>query len=107
MSNIESAQDSKDDSNGDRRDLHNVYLHNDSFNMREYVARVLMMVAGVTESKAASIMMDANYYGRALVGTWEKPIAEHIFSGMKSADLAARINRASDEPSADEAVSSW
>ena len=94
------------DSSDASHDQYNVYLHNDSFNMREYVARVLMMVAGVTESEAASIMMDAQYYGRALIGTWEQPIAEHICSGMTKADLAVRIGRASDEPSASEEVGS-
>lgn len=66
-------------------------LLNDSFNMREYVARVLMMVADVTGPQAEAIMMRANWEYSAPVGTWELPIAEHIHAGMLKAGLEVRL----------------
>ena len=71
--------------------MYNVYLLNDSFNMREYVQRVLMMVAYITEGEANRIMMEANWAWGAQVGTWEKPLAEHIHAGMTKAGLEAVI----------------
>jgi ATP-dependent Clp protease adapter protein ClpS len=68
-----------------------VYLENDSYNMREFVARVLMMVCHISESEAASIMTGADWGGRALVGTWEKELAEHTYDGMTKAGLRASI----------------
>ena len=69
-----------------------VFLQNDDFNMREYVARVLMMVCYVTESEATSIMMEANrdrWKNRALCGIWEEPVARHVYTGLKRAGLSA------------------
>ena len=53
-----------------------VYLLNDDYNMREYVARSLMMVCSMSEKDASMAMMQANwdYNGRALVGIWEKEV---------------------------------
>ena len=66
-----------------------VYLMNDDFNMREYVARVLMMVCYISSDEAANVMMEANWSYTALIGTWEKPLAEHIFEGLTKAGLHA------------------
>ena len=75
-----------------------VFLMDDSFNMREYVQRVLMMVCDVSESDANDIMMQANWGGRALVGSWEKDVAEHTYDGMRKAGLSAAIRPEADEP---------
>ena len=40
-------------------------------------------------------MMTANWSGRALVGTWEKPVAEHVLKGMQKAGLMAALMPAS------------
>ena len=74
--------------------MYSVHLINDNFNMREYVARVLMMVCDISESQADSIMMSANWEYSALIGEWEKPIAEHIHEGMTKAGLQAAIRQA-------------
>ena len=77
-----------------------VYLKNDNFNMREYVARVLMMVCEVSESEATAIMMEANrdrWKNLALCGTWEEELAQHIYDGMRSAGLCAVIAPVGDE----------
>ena len=77
-----------------------VVLINDGFNMREYVARVLMMVAYVSESEANAIMMQANWEYSALVGTWEEPLARHIYQGLKKAGLETAISAVDDDSSA-------
>ena len=77
---------------------HCVFLMNDSFNMREYVQRVLMMVCYLSESEAMDIMMRANWEYSALVGTWDKPIAEHVYAGMTKAGLQAGIAPADSVP---------
>ena len=76
--------------------LFRVYLLNDSFNMREYVARVLMFVCELTAEQANEIMMEANFAGQAVVGEYEKAVAEHVYSGMKQARLEAAIAQADD-----------
>ena len=76
---------------------YSVYLMNDSFNMREYVARVLMMVADVSDDEASSIMMRADWEGRALVGKWERDLAQHIYDGMMKGGLAAAIHPEDDD----------
>ena len=48
---------------------YSVFLYNDGFNMREFVQRVLMMVAEVSEDAAMDIMMEANWGYRARIGT--------------------------------------
>lgn len=68
-----------------------VYLENDSYNMREYVARVLMMVCDIPESKATAIMMEAGSNWMALCGTWEEDVAQHIYAGMRKKGLSASI----------------
>ena len=68
-----------------------VYLLDDSFNMREYVARVLMMVCEVSESDAATIMKQADWEGGALIGTWEMELACHHYTGLTRAGLRASL----------------
>ena len=74
-----------------------VYLQNDDYNMREYVARVLMMVCEVSASEATAIMMEANrdrWRNKALCGTWEEPVARHIHACLEKAGLSAVITPA-------------
>lgn len=70
-----------------------VYLLNDSFNMREYVQRVLMMVCDFTESEAMDVMMQADWGFSAVVGSWEKPIADLVYDGMRHHGLQAMIEK--------------
>ena len=80
----------------EHRKLYNVYLENDSHNMREYVVRTLMMVCDISESDAFSITQEANDNWMSLCGTWEHAIAEHIFTGLRKAGLSATMTSASD-----------
>ena len=68
-----------------------VFLMNDSFNMREYVARVLMMVCDLDEEKAEMIMMEANWNYSTRIGTWKRPVANHILEGLQKAGLHANL----------------
>ena len=77
--------------------MYGVYLYNDNYNMREYVSRVLMMVATISEMDAADSMMQANWNGRALVGTWEEVIAQHVYDGLTQAGLQAAIQQIDEE----------
>ena len=57
-----------------------------------------MMVANVSETEAADIMMQANWNWNALVGEWEEPEAQHVYEGMKKAGLQAHIIAAEEGP---------
>ena len=72
-----------------KQSMYNVYLYDDHFNMREYVSRVLMMVCKLSESQASQVMMEAHWEYRALIGTWEKPVADHICEGLSQKGLSA------------------
>ena len=74
------------------------------FGKREYVLRVLMMVGELSEEDATSAATQADGAGRALVGTWPKPIAEHTYTGLIQAGLKAKIEQAAavDQPSDDD-----
>lgn len=74
-----------------RGELCSVLLMDDGFNMREYVARVLMMVCELSESEADRLMMQAHWEYSSVVGTWERPVAQHICDGLKQAGLHAAI----------------
>lgn len=87
----------KMEASADDTNTYCVFLYNDSFNMREYVQRVLMMVASVSSDEANAIMMKANWDYSALVGEWEKPIAEHIYAGMVQSGLEAAIKPADED----------
>ena len=80
----------------DGPELRGVYLLNDkNYNgPREYVSRVIMMVSGLTESEAGDVMMQAQLNGRAIVGSWEAEIAEHVLDGMTQAGIKAEVERA-------------
>ena len=65
-----------------------VYLENDSVNLREYVARVLMMVCDLSESEAMSVMTEASSNWMARCGTWEKAVAQHVYDGLHRAGLS-------------------
>ena len=84
-----------------------MYLYNDNYNMREYVSRVLMMVACVSDSDAADSMMQANWNGRALVGSWEEAVAQHVHDGLTQAGLQAGIQQLEEEEEEEEEESRW
>ena len=54
----------------------------------EYVARVLMMVCGVSAAEAASLAAQG---GEVHVGTWERAIAEHAYAGMTAKGVLADL----------------
>lgn len=65
---------------------------------QEYVSRVLIMVASLSESDASSITSQASRFGLAMVGTFEKSLAEHTYTGMRRAGLTASLKPADDGP---------
>ena len=67
---------------------YHVYLENDNVNMREYVARTLMMVCELSEDEATSVMAEASSSWMARCGTWEKAVAQHVYDGLRQAGLS-------------------
>ena len=53
-----------------------VRIYNDGLNTREYVARSLVQVTGMTEILAYQTMMQAHQNGMAVVGRWVYEVAE-------------------------------
>ena len=76
---------------------YHLYLENGG-RPREYVSRVLIMVCGMTESEASSITAHAHRFGSAIVGTWEKELAEYTYRGIRLAGLTASLKPTDDGP---------
>ena len=53
-------------------------IYNDAINTREYVARCLVQVVGLSEDKAFDTMMAAHSYGIAVVGKYVTPTAQTL-----------------------------
>ena len=70
--------------------LWHVQLFNDDFNMREHVSRTLMFVADISAEEANGVMQATNWGGSAIVGTWEREVAEHIGKGMTQVGSMSR-----------------
>ncbi|KAG5192079.1 ATP-dependent Clp protease adaptor protein ClpS-domain-containing protein [Tribonema minus] len=72
-------------------DKFKVMLFNDNGNTREYVARSLVQVIGMTESDAYDIMTMAHKNGMALVGIWNLERAEAYSDQLKTRGLVSEI----------------
>ena len=71
------------------RSAFSLYLSPRQTQPEEYVARVLMMVCGVSAAEAASL---ATQGGEVHVGTWEQAIAEHAYAGVTAKGVLAELN---------------
>ena len=49
-----------------------------------------MFVADISEDQANGVMQATNWGGSAVVGTWEREVAEHIGKGMTQAGSMSR-----------------
>ena len=72
-------------------------LFNGSSNMREYAERVLIMVADLSAEEANGVVTATSRCGSAVVGTWERVVAEHVAEGMTQAGLRASLRPAEAE----------
>lgn len=61
-----------------------VRIYNDGFNTREYVARSLVQVTGMSEMTAYQTMMQAHQNGIAVVGRWVYERAEMYHDALKT-----------------------
>lgn len=69
-----------------------VLLHNDDFNTRDYVVEALMKtVAGMSETSAIAIMMEAHNTGVGLVITCALEHAEFYCESLQSYGLTSTI----------------
>lgn len=68
-----------------------VRIYNDGFNTREYVARSLVQVTGMSEIAAYQTMMQAHQNGIAVVGRWVYEIAEMYHDALKKNGIVCDI----------------
>lgn len=73
-----------------------IRLYNDPFNKREFVARCLMTITGVSDGAAYQIMMQAHEKGIGVVGRYHLERAESYLSSLKSEGLMVDMIPAGD-----------
>ena len=66
-----------------------LHLRPQQWQPEEYVARVLMMVCGVSAAEAALLTAQG---GEVHVGTWERAIAEHAYAGVTAKGVLADLH---------------
>jgi len=71
-----------------------VLLFNDEVNTREYVARCLVVVCGLAEGDAFSIMHKAHREGWAIIGIWGSEVAEMYTKMLQSKGLSVDMSEA-------------
>ncbi|KAL3144030.1 hypothetical protein ABBQ32_003834 [Trebouxia sp. C0010 RCD-2024] len=75
--------------------MYRVMLHNDTFNRREYVVRVLMKVVdGLTVDDAVNVMQEAHLNGMACVIECAQEDAERYCEGLRGNGLMASVEPA-------------
>lgn len=75
--------------------FYRVLLHNDNYNKREYVVRVLLkVVEGYTVEDAVNVMQEAHRNGLALVTQCAQEVAERYCESMRLSGLIATIEPA-------------
>lgn len=75
-----------------RPPIYRVLLHNDNFNKREYVVRVLLkIVDGLTVDDAVNVMQEAHVNGLALVIACSQENAERYCQGLRNNGLTATM----------------
>mmetsp|Transcript_8675 Transcript_8675/g.12020 ORF Transcript_8675/g.12020 Transcript_8675/m.12020 type:complete len:123 (-) Transcript_8675:233-601(-) len=68
-----------------------VRIYNDGLNTREFVARCLVQVAGLSEMDAYQTMMRAHQHGLAVVGRYVYELAEMYYDALKSNGIVCDI----------------
>jgi len=68
-----------------------ILLFNDNMNTREYVARCLCTIVGLSEGKAFEIMLEAHKNGMAVVGSWRYELAEAYNESLNRHGLASTL----------------
>lgn len=75
-----------------RPPIYRVMLHNDNFNKREYVVRVLLKVIDeLTVDDAVNVMQEAHISGVALVTACAQENAERYCQGLRNNGLTATM----------------
>mmetsp|Transcript_20005 Transcript_20005/g.24718 ORF Transcript_20005/g.24718 Transcript_20005/m.24718 type:complete len:157 (+) Transcript_20005:135-605(+) len=64
-----------------------IRLYNDPFNKREFVARCLMTITGLSDGAAFQVMMKAHQNGMAVVGQYHLERAEGYLVSLKNEGL--------------------
>ena len=66
-------------------------MYNDEVNTHEWVTRCLVLIAGVTEWRAYQTTKKAHLEGQALLGLYEKEVAEHYTDGLRDEGLVVQM----------------
>lgn len=79
----------KDDSEEDA--FWEIRVYNDEINTHEWVARCLVLIAGASEWQAYKTTKKAHLEGQALLGLYEKEVAEHYTDGLRGEGLVVQM----------------
>lgn len=75
--------------------MYRVLLHNDTYNRREYVVRVLLkVVEGYTVDEAVNVMQEAHINGLALVTMCAQEVAERYVESLRLNGLISTLEPA-------------
>lgn len=78
-----------------RPPIYKLYLHNDNYNKREYVVKVLLKIVDqITVDDAVTVMQEAHETGVALVVACPQENAERYCEGLRLNGLTATIEPA-------------
>lgn len=68
-----------------------VRIYNDGINTREYVARSLVQITGMSEMAAYQTMMTAHQNGLAVVGRWVYEVAEMYHDALRKSGIVCDL----------------
>eukprot|EP01024_Parvocaulis_polyphysoides_P047345 TRINITY_DN4488_c0_g1_i6.p1 TRINITY_DN4488_c0_g1~~TRINITY_DN4488_c0_g1_i6.p1 ORF type:complete len:138 (-),score=12.33 TRINITY_DN4488_c0_g1_i6:296-709(-) len=89
---LQTGEVTKDTTKSKKAPKYKVLLHNDSFNKREYVVKVLMKVVdGLTMAEAINVMQEAHFNGVGLVIICMIENAQQYCAGLRSGGLRSTI----------------
>eukprot|EP00521_Asterionellopsis_glacialis_P000908 CAMPEP_0195263384 /NCGR_PEP_ID=MMETSP0706-20130129/10279_1 /TAXON_ID=33640 /ORGANISM="Asterionellopsis glacialis, Strain CCMP134" /LENGTH=110 /DNA_ID=CAMNT_0040317567 /DNA_START=331 /DNA_END=663 /DNA_ORIENTATION=+ len=93
-------KDTKDDVDEEQKfgtESWEVRLYNDPMNKREFVARCLTEITGLSDSSAYQVMMQAHNFGLATVGRYAFEMAELYYEQLREQGLSVDMIPVDDE----------
>jgi ATP-dependent Clp protease adapter protein ClpS len=70
-----------------------VLLFNDNANLREFVARAIVMSCPLDSGEAYHVMQGAHKNGFSLVGIFAQEVAENCHEGLRTKGLKSRLEK--------------
>mmetsp|Transcript_9935 Transcript_9935/g.14043 ORF Transcript_9935/g.14043 Transcript_9935/m.14043 type:complete len:166 (+) Transcript_9935:169-666(+) len=97
---VNEKKDTKDDVDEEQKhgtEAWEVRLYNDPMNKREFVARCLTQITGLSDTAAYQVMMQAHNHGLAVVGRYAFEIAELYHDSLREQGLYVDMIQVDDE----------